>query len=197
MGRLICPDKVRVKLVYTTGINITSAGTAGGYVFSGNSIFDPDVTGSGNQPIGFDEWSAFYTTYRVLASKFIVQARSNLTTNMSALTIIPKDNATVELDYQDVAAEPYAKTRFLPNQGAGYPTKLQNYCTTRKIKGLTSKQVADASYSAAVTGNPAERWYWHLYVDDITSGAVNQSVYCFVKIVYYVEFFQRQSLDRS
>lgn len=39
------------------------------HVFSANGMFDPDVTGVGHQPLGFDEMTAFFDHYTVIGSR--------------------------------------------------------------------------------------------------------------------------------
>jgi hypothetical protein len=47
-----------------SGLSGTS-GVLNKHTWSCNNIYDPDVTGTGGQPLGHDEWSAFYTDYVV------------------------------------------------------------------------------------------------------------------------------------
>lgn len=62
------PARVRVRLPYTTTILLgNGAAAAAGHVFNLNSPFDPDVTGTGGQPIGYTAWSVQYL-YRVCHS---------------------------------------------------------------------------------------------------------------------------------
>lgn len=62
-----------VKMRYHTNflLSPTNGGAATSYVFRSNSIFDPDATGVGHQPLGHDQWSQFYSTYTVIGSKMM------------------------------------------------------------------------------------------------------------------------------
>ena len=75
LGRSPIPDKSLVKLRYCQRCAINpAAGVTNSYLFRANSLFDPDLTGTGHQPLGFDEWAKFYRRYCVLGSKITVQA---------------------------------------------------------------------------------------------------------------------------
>lgn len=68
------PTKIITILRYIDLYGLTS--TAGGIaqqVFSLNSVFDPDVTGVGHQPLYFDRYAAIYNNYRVLGSRITAQ----------------------------------------------------------------------------------------------------------------------------
>ena len=71
----IFPDVLRIKMVYCDdqsagdfNFPITGA-SVGGYAWSGNNLKDPNETGVGHQPSGYDIIKARYTYNRVLASK--------------------------------------------------------------------------------------------------------------------------------
>jgi len=49
-----------------------SYGTCSGYVFNLSSIFDPDVTGTGHQPLGHDQFALLYHHYQVISVKWRV-----------------------------------------------------------------------------------------------------------------------------
>lgn len=56
-----------VKLTYNMAVNLQNAiVTHAAHFFKANSIFDPDDTGVGHQPLGHDEWSLLYKKYLVL-----------------------------------------------------------------------------------------------------------------------------------
>lgn len=57
------------------------AGAIASHVFRANSCFDPDNTGTGHQPLLYDEYSALYSQYRVLSSKLTAVPVKDDTTN--------------------------------------------------------------------------------------------------------------------
>lgn len=62
-------DKTVAKLHYVTSISINPGVAAlASYLFRANGCHDPDVSGTGHQPLGWDEHKALYGKYRVLNS---------------------------------------------------------------------------------------------------------------------------------
>ena len=64
------PFRRRAKLTYheSSALSITTGsgpGVAGTYVFTANGLFDPNFTGAGHQPLGFDQWMVMYDHYTV------------------------------------------------------------------------------------------------------------------------------------
>lgn len=72
-----------VKMPYSeAGVNTSTVSAAGdGYYitkeFNANSLFDPDETGIGGQPMWRDQWAGIYGRYFV--RKFTIQARIHVT----------------------------------------------------------------------------------------------------------------------
>jgi len=56
-------------------INCTTGATAT-YAFSCNSLYDPDTTGGGHQPLYFDQMSLIYNKYVVIGSKIKLQVQT-------------------------------------------------------------------------------------------------------------------------
>lgn len=68
------PPRFKKNLVYVeTGLTVTgTTGLVGNYFFSANGMFDPNVTGTGHQPMGFDQMMLMYEQYTVTSSKITV-----------------------------------------------------------------------------------------------------------------------------
>lgn len=66
-------SSARVTLRYADVIDVGTFGTSVvGYDFTANGLFDPDITGTGHQPMGFDQMMSFFRHYTVIGSKIIV-----------------------------------------------------------------------------------------------------------------------------
>lgn len=65
------PMKKLIKFRFVGGANIDPAAGSLAFVeIEANDCFDPDV--GGQQPLGWDQWQAFYESYRVISSKIVV-----------------------------------------------------------------------------------------------------------------------------
>ena len=66
-------NKTTAHLRYVDVITIDpGAAATASHVFRANSLFDPDATGTGHQPLMFDEYAELYGEYRVLSSKITI-----------------------------------------------------------------------------------------------------------------------------
>ncbi len=188
-------DSTFVKLKYVTGQNLTAAGNVD-RVYRGNGAFDPDQSGAGMQPYGWDEWAAFYTKYICYGSSIKVMGKSTVNL-LTVLGVVPKLNTTSE-GFTELVGEPYGKFTMINSNAAGNTTKIKHFMTTRKMFGLDKNQVGNADYTGTVaTGTPASEFYWHVIVDDATGSTGTTNVTVLVEITYYIKFFERTDLDRS
>lgn len=90
----IMAQKMTIDLDYVDVVSI-DAGSASiaSHVFNAAGIFDPDETSTGHQPLGRDQYSAFFNKYRVLSSSIkvtpVVDAAANV---VPALYGVFRDN---------------------------------------------------------------------------------------------------------
>jgi hypothetical protein len=196
---LIAPPAVRVALKYSSRLSLTS--TVGVYAehnFAGNGLFDPDVTGVGTQPTGFDQWCAFYQRFRVLASHCRVQAiNPTAATNaasMADISLVPTNTTTAFANSDIAASQPYCK-RTLANtigMGPNGPTRLESMMETDLILGVSKEAVlSELTYSGSASTNPADNWYWRI-CQEPADAASTQTIIYEVVITYLVDFFERQ-----
>lgn len=72
------PRKLRVRHKYVERISIPCVTGIGAYLFSCNGMYDPNITGTGHQPMYFDQLAAIYDHYTVFSShmkaEFVVDA---------------------------------------------------------------------------------------------------------------------------
>jgi len=191
----IVPDRMYTKVKYTTQITVSAITTSFWHTFRGNSLYDPDYTGVGGQPLGYDQLSAFYKRVRVHSSKVMLRI-SNPNTQSYMVSLWPSLDATpTPADDQNWKAQPYSKTRAIGSvlgQGTQY---LNNYMSTARRIGIKSIEYSP-EYTHDTTHNPDQIWYWHVGVNT-TNGEDVQSLPIDVTIHYFVEFYDRVSLQNS
>lgn len=72
------PQIKRARLRYTTTIDLDPSVSTPfvRYTFRANDLYDPDATGTGQQPMGYDQLAAFYPTWAVVGSRIRVKMYS-------------------------------------------------------------------------------------------------------------------------
>lgn len=203
-------DEVYVKLIYTTNVSITSTlGSPAFYTFAGNSLFDPDITGVGHQPLGFDQWSTFYNKYTVYGSKIKAafcnvdgSAGAPATENvMVGLIPTPSDVSIAAIagagDIVGIGEFPYGHYKAGNIVNAAPNLTLNGYMSTSKIDGISKSKVSDDDrYTAVVSASPVNMWRWNIGIQatDKTSTTTGRLL---VRITYYCRLSARQILTQS
>lgn len=112
------PRKQKIRMRYNVSFLLNPSNvTTVAYVFRANSIFDPDFSSVGHQPLGHDQWQQFYSTYVVIGSK--------ITCSVLHDESAPKANAIVGVLLNDVSSLPTTTVTTLQEQGLGSWRNLQ------------------------------------------------------------------------
>lgn len=187
------PDRIFVKLRYRESLTFSqTSGSIGYNIYRGNSLFDPDLTGTGGQPYLYDQWSAFYNNYRVYGSKvrFDISGNGGGGFNGARFGLTPSTQSTVLSSVELYHETPRTKYRSMKMGAVAVGQgSVVHYISTRKAVGLNNKAEFDNDFSATVGANPAQQWYWHVwcYTSDQNTIAANGNVI----LTYYVEFYNR------
>lgn len=195
----IAPDVMQVQLPYYQSTNLTGGGIADleVNVFRLNSAFDPDFSGVGAQPLGFDQWAALYGDYRVVGSKIEVKAFADSASNNSVAVIPMTTNAALTVRDQ------YLEQNYCEKQSLGNDTQhgvatINSYMPVSKIHGGPKDIVYyDDALRSAVTTNPTKQFYWHVVGYAMGAGSTNFDIVAETKIIYYIQFLNRKTLVRS
>ncbi len=187
------PREMKVKLVYfqTGYITTTSGGIPYDYQFRLNSIFDPDYTSTGHQPLGRDQWAAFYGRYRVDSA--LVQA--TLSSPAPAQFTILANNSQASIVSQSEAEEtPFCSTKqYAPG---GSTCSITRHFDLPALNGVTrSVYESDDRYQASFSANPTEVLQLHVVMTAIDNSA--SAMYHSVKITYYCTLFDPIALTLS
>jgi len=184
-------DMTIVDLKYEDYREFSPLAASGNYVFSGNSAYDPDVTNVGRQPTGFDEWSAYYSRYRVLSSSFKVSVVA-LKPTLHAINFVigATRTASALADFGTYSGLPYSENTIVSASSGMDRVTLQLTVGTRQFSGLSASMFGDLGFAAFTNGNPSERWYWQYFVESSDHLSV-LLVAVVVQLTYKVQFFER------
>lgn len=194
-------DRLFVKLKYVQRIPlvITSGATDIQY-FRANSMYDPDYSGAGVQPTGFDQYMTFYQRWRVHASSCKLQVSSIGTTAPAQNFQIVMTPETAVANYTDIdsaSASVYAK-QLLFNINTNVNT-IKLFSTTRKQFGLNKETVATENDFTGDASNDlpaANQWWWAIYVN-VPDRTSTGTLYGFFTVTYFCEFYKRLDINLS
>jgi len=190
-------QSTRRTLSYVTNfVNITSgAGLAGAYVFSANGCFDPDITGTGGQPMGFDQMMIFYNHYTVLRSRITVVFKATSAVG-PVVSVAVSGSSTPLTSIEQIEENGRCVLAWLNPIGvADSHARLNAAVNMARFQGLVfAKDDPDMRGDSA--SNPAEQVYYLLYVwNPIDSTVVTAGVS--VRIEYDVWFHEPRSASLS
>lgn len=168
------PEKNLVKHKYADNVTMPAAAGAGQaqiYTFMCNGMYDPDVTGTGHQPMFRDEMVAKYEAYTVLSSKIGVFFPMVDTAFCNFFIVVTQDS-TPEVIYPTNALEEYKFNR--PEAPAYRSSTLvkKAYFNAAKRRGTTvSGILADDTFKSTASSDPnsSARWYYHIIVYPVDS----------------------------
>lgn len=198
------PDRLFVKLNYVdTFTYAIAAGVAVETTFRGNSLYDPDKTNAGHQPLGHDQWSNFYGSYRVYGSKiqsqvFYMTSGSTAANYTTFMAVYPTLNDTISTYPYPLEEYPYCTVKNTNIYQQGNPqNKIKKYMSTAKIFGVKPISVkTEDDFTAIVTANPVNDFYWNVVCGTLDASS-DATLKVWVKITYYAEYFARKNLPYS
>jgi hypothetical protein len=157
--------RLRTRLRYTDTFTVTtSAGPGiGNAVFNLNGLFDPDSTGAGHQPMGFDQLASLYNRYRVYKTWWTVRVLPVASTATPYhLAIVPTNSTTVFTNFSTAAEQTYSKTSIFNSYTIAEHT---GSIEIAKLNGKTPEAyMSDDTTQAQVTANPSEAFGLHCLV---------------------------------
>lgn len=155
----------RVSFAQPAGIG---AGT--GYQFRANSLYDPDLTGGGHQPMFRDECAAQYAAYTVLSSQIKITIPNVPGFNVPAwFSLVTDDSSTSETNRTQIWETRKGWTVTTPSL-RNTNLVLRASFDAAKILGTTRKAVlADDSFKTGKDSNPNRNWYFNFWMQPLSA----------------------------
>jgi len=171
-----------IKMVYSDYRPIVAAANQASYVYRLNSCFDPDFTGVGGQPDGFDQWKALYQQYRVMACEFEVHVAA--LAGAALCTISPSVSSGVSSSAEETIGLRRASGA-LANV-SGQVARLRSLFRVGDIYGVPDTTVlTNDNFAASITSSPSSAAY--VRVECESSGAAD-TLMIWVTMTMYTRF---------
>ncbi len=171
-------------------------------VFRLNSLFDPDLTGVGHQPYGFDQLATLYREYKVMGVTVRIEANdpSNDGAIVGAL-ITPQGDPTtlVGASINQMHEKPWFSGLDINDSGSQRRV-LTQYFAMEDLIGCTKLQFDSDSalYSALTNQNPQTGAFLHVALAEYTGGIPAFTVCRItVTLTYHCMFWNRVVLAQS
>lgn len=185
------PTKKVASLRYADTFSISSpVGDSSAYIYSCNGMFDPNITGTGDQPRGFDQVMPFYDHYVVIGAKAVVTFQNQSEVPVRAGIII-RDVSSGATQTLDTLSE-YRHNKYITLDGTtrgGRSWATVTYpLNPGKFLGR-SKPLADDQLKGSITTNPSEQCFYQLYAYPL-DGDSTITVVGTVRIDYSAAFIE-------
>lgn len=194
IGRQPFPSQLFNTLKYTEAANLTLTGGFKYVQYSANGMYNPNITGSGHQPMYFDQLMAIYDHYTVLRSRFKItpgvsgdQPYAN-----TGVVYIDDDVSVVSNLSQAIEMKTASKPRmWIPL--AGSPPTI--YKSWDAVSTFGPNPQAQDSLQGTASANPSEQSYFTYVHQD--AGSQNLSFQCIVQIEYDVVWDELKTIAQS
>lgn len=180
------------KLKYVESVVLSAVSQP--YAFRINSLFDPNSSGIGRQPYGFDQLAALYNRYRVIAVKMrIISGVPDANTPVRLTGLVSNDVITITSGDQ-AAENPRSKSIVQFPQADSHVLKHTAYLPS--VVGRSRAQyMADDRYQSLCTTNPAENVFLYLWNTNLAN--VTQAANIQIQLEFICEFFDLINLPSS
>jgi len=187
------PDEFYTTLKYNDTVQITGAGVSIHTYQS--SLYDPDLTGSGHQPMYRDQFAEFYGKYQVLgitAHLSFSNTQGSIGLNVYAFwSDAPPSSPSIN----DIAEQPYSWNRAISSVNGNGHVEYRSTMMAEQINGVPYV-LDDVTQQASSGASPSDLFYLTFTANDLLSAGTWVAV-VEVKLMYHVRFFERLIVGTS
>jgi len=167
-------NKKAIKFKYHDSIILlgAAAGQSTGHLFSANGVFDPNITGTGHQPRGFDQLMPLYDHYVVIGSKCVAKFLTVgiddvlISSESQNVGILMRDNNTIFTQPDDILEDRNVSWKSMSGFRAGNPTQVVRKFSPKRFLGR-SHPLSDPELKGSIGANPAEQAYFQVFAGPV------------------------------
>lgn len=198
------PRSIRTKLRYISSSQVDeSSGALGSWVFSANGLYDPDVTGIGHQPLGYDVFAQVYSRYLVLSSRikvYVTCPSASANAAPSVIGVLLSQASSLTYTNADLLMEQGLSTyELMPMNGSVYRKIVLDgrlFSARTMFDCVDPSDLKDA-IGAATNANPTLQAYHIVWFGQTPSGSDVVPLNLTVRLTYVVEFSTPLQLQSS
>lgn len=198
--RAVTPKTKLAKLKYTQLVTLNPGpGAIANHLFCCNGAYDPDVTGTGHQPLGFDQYMVWYDHYTVIGAKITVTGVNEDTVNEMIVGLHKNDDtATLPTTTSHACELPSVHYKVVRPRGAGSGDgfKLVGKWGIKADSDFVGHNVGSNELRGTASSNPSERKYFNIFAGPIGSADL-PSTNVWVHIEYLVVFSEPKEFGQS
>jgi len=161
------PSRTTRMLRYSTNFTLTAtSGVPATYVIRANDCFDPDFTGTGHQPMGFDQMMVFYNHFCVTDARLIATFRA---TGAACYACVRQDATSTALTVIDRIVEVggNAMTSLETKSTSGDAKTIELSLDIARLQGISKAAItADPTLRGDAATSPTEVTYFHVQLWD-------------------------------
>jgi len=194
----------RGQLYYERGLSVTApvTGNVAGYLFSCNGAFDPNITGTGHQPMGFDQMMSMYNQYTVIQTSINIHYAPLATLiARAALTLLP--STTIPTDPSQLMENGLTVSNVYDVLGTSILTRVPSLslnCDLKRYFGRRSDAELkdDVNLYGTAAANPTEQAYFAFCVWQLNANGSDTTVVQFdVLLEYDIMYWEPKKLAVS
>lgn len=197
------PHKVyKLRYQNTHVVTVGTSGVLGSIVkYNLNNLYDPDQTGAGHQPYGFDQLAGIYNRYKVIGAKVefvLTDPTEDAIAFIYTVTNPSNESETIAGLNPDAAAEKQMSGKLRLNATGNQYLKKSFYMPIALAAGLTKLQFKTDvdNFTAATSGAPGSKVQLQFATANERSLSTG-SLLCSINITYYALFYQRKVMSQS
>jgi len=194
----LMPIKKYGKLPYNANIAwATGAAVIGGYVFTANGLYDPDITGVGHQPMGFDQALAFYEHYTCVANEVTVTFCSGAANNDAIACGFYLSSSATPVTVSDQIVENGLLYRKILTSNVNNSKDIQTISAKINLTKFFGKKIINEDdYRGNAAALPTEQAYMIFFVNNL-SGTNTNPVIMDITTNYTVKFTEPKKIPQS
>ncbi len=172
-----------------------AGGIAVSHVFNLTSLFDPDFTGIGHQPIGFDQIMPMYDHYTVIGARAKVTFTNTDPTHSQLAILQLKDGTITSTNVMETIENGMNRYTLLSPKGGSRDTVTMTYNFSSK-KFFGKSPMDGDKYQGTITTSPAEGAFLHCIVEPQTTSNAEKVLFT-ILIEYIAVLSEPKQLTQS